>query len=110
RVIYPHATPEYFAEFAAHARELGVMLIGGCCGTTPAEISAIRSALEDDRKPKTRLEFSERALVVSLGEELRETGLATALRTGEWSVTVQLDPPLGGSSKGLVEVAQGLED
>ena len=23
RVIYPHATPEYFAEFAAHARELG---------------------------------------------------------------------------------------
>ena len=36
RVIYPHATPEYFAEFAAHARQLGARLIGGCCGTTPA--------------------------------------------------------------------------
>ena len=35
RVIYPHATPEYFAEFAAHARDLGARLIGGCCGTTP---------------------------------------------------------------------------
>ena len=40
RVIFPHATPEYFAEFAAHARDLGARLIGACCGTTPAEIAA----------------------------------------------------------------------
>jgi homocysteine S-methyltransferase len=110
RVIYPHATPEYFAEFAAHARELGAALIGGCCGTTPAEIAAIRSAIDAERKPRARLEFAERELVTSLGEDLRETGLATALRSGEWVVTVQLDPPLGGSSRGLVEVAQGLDD
>ena len=36
RVVYPHATPEYFAEFAAQARKLGAGVIGGCCGTTPA--------------------------------------------------------------------------
>ena len=34
RVIFPHATPEYFAEFAAQARNLGAGIIGGCCGTT----------------------------------------------------------------------------
>jgi len=45
RVIYPHATPDYFAEFAAHARNLGAKVIGGCCGTTPAEIAAIRAAV-----------------------------------------------------------------
>jgi homocysteine S-methyltransferase len=110
RVIYPHATPEYFAEFAAHARELGAAVIGGCCGTTPAEISAIRSSIEAGRKPRARLELAERELVVSLGEELRETGFASALRNGDWLVTVQLDPPLGGSSKGLVEVAAGLKE
>jgi methionine synthase / methylenetetrahydrofolate reductase(NADPH) len=110
RVIYPHATPEYFAEFAAHARELGAALIGGCCGTTPTEISAIHSAVEADRKPRARLEFAERELMVSLGEELKETGLASALRNGEWVVTIQLDPPLGGSSRGLVELAQALKD
>src|SRR5436309_15836025 len=55
RVIYPHATPEYFAEFAAHARDLGAKVIGGCCGTTPAEISAIRSAVEEERKPRAPL-------------------------------------------------------
>src|SRR5437660_1704090 len=37
RIIYPHATPEYFAEFTAQARSLGAKLIGGCCGTTPVE-------------------------------------------------------------------------
>jgi methionine synthase I (cobalamin-dependent)/5,10-methylenetetrahydrofolate reductase len=110
RVIYPHATPEYFAEFAAHARELGARVIGGCCGTTPAEIAAIRSAVEEERTPRAPLVFDERELVVSLGEEQRETGLQRALSEGEWVVTVQLDPPLGGNSSGLVEVARVLRE
>ena len=110
RVIYPHATPEYFAEFAAHARELGAKIIGGCCGTTPTEISAIRSAVEEERKPRARLDFEERELVVSLGEEQAETGLARALREGEWVVSIQLDPPLGGNIGGLVELSQALKD
>jgi homocysteine S-methyltransferase len=109
RVIYPHATPEYFAEFAAHARDLGAKVIGGCCGTTPAEIAAIRSAVEDERKPRAPLVFESPELVVALGEEQRETGLSRALAAGEWVVSVQLDPPLGGSSAGLVEVATALK-
>jgi homocysteine S-methyltransferase len=108
RVIYPHATPEYFAEFAAHARDLGARVIGGCCGTTPTEIAAIRAAIEEERRPRSRLDSDERELVVALGEEQRETELARALREGEFVVTVQLDPPLGGSSWGLLEVARTL--
>jgi methionine synthase I (cobalamin-dependent) len=110
RVIYPHATPEYFAEFAAHARDLGAKVIGGCCGTTPAEISAIRSAVEEERKPRAPLVFESPELVVALGEEQRETGLSRAFAAGEWVVSIQLDPPLGGSSAGLVEVAGALKE
>jgi homocysteine S-methyltransferase len=110
RVIYPHASPEYFAEFAAHARDLGARIIGGCCGTTPAEISAIRTAVEEDRQARAPLELDKRELVIALGEEQRETGLARALREGEWVVSVQLDPPLGGSSRGLLEVAAALKE
>jgi homocysteine S-methyltransferase len=110
RVIYPHAAPDYFAEFAAHARDLGARLIGGCCGTTPAEISAIRSSLEEERQPRAPLQFDERELVVALGEEQRETGLSRAFRQQEWVVSVQLDPPLGGSSSGLVELAHALKE
>jgi methionine synthase / methylenetetrahydrofolate reductase (NADH) len=110
RVIYPHASPEYFAEFAAHARDLGARIIGGCCGTTPAEIAAIKTAVDEERQARAPLELDERELIVALGEEQRETGLARALREREWVVSVQLDPPLGGSSRGLVEVAQALKD
>jgi methionine synthase I (cobalamin-dependent)/5,10-methylenetetrahydrofolate reductase len=110
RVIYPHAAPDYFAEFAAHARQLGARLIGGCCGTTPTEIAAIRAAVEEARVPRSRLEFAERELVEALGEEQRETGLARALREGEFVISVQLDPPLGGSARGLIEVTHALRE
>jgi homocysteine S-methyltransferase len=110
RVIYPHATPEYFGEFAAHARNLGAKVIGGCCGTTPAEITAIRSAVEDERKPRAPLVFDTPELVVALGEEQRETGLSRAFSAGEWVVSVQLDPPLGGNSAGLIEVSAALKE
>src|SRR5262245_3749240 len=84
RVVYPHATPEYFAEFAAHARELGARVIGGCCGTTPVEIAAIRSAVEEERQPRERLVFAERKLAVAPAAEVAETGLARDLREGRW--------------------------
>src|SRR5207244_9564540 len=39
------ASPEYFGEFAARAVAMGVRLVGGCCGTTPAHIRAMRERL-----------------------------------------------------------------
>src|SRR6478609_5534885 len=51
RLAFPHATPEYFGEFAARARALGAQVIGGCCGTTPAQIAAIRAAVDANREP-----------------------------------------------------------
>ena len=108
--IFPHATPDYFGEFAAHARDLGARVIGGCCGTTPAEIAAIRAAVEEQRQPRAQLVFEERELVVSLGEEQLETGLSRALREGEWVVSIQLDPPLGSNIRGLLEISQALKD
>ncbi len=109
RVIYPHATPEYFSEFAAHARDLGAMVIGGCCGTTPAEIAAIRAAIDGNHAARFRLDVTEAEAAMVFGEDLRETRLSQALRAKEFVLSVQLDPPLGGSSRGLIEVAQTLE-
>src|SRR5207248_7835434 len=88
--------------------DLGARLIGGCCGTTPAEISAIATALREERRPATPLDS--RGLAAALGEEQLETGLARALREREWVVSVQLDPPLGGSSRGLVDTARELKE
>ena len=110
RVIYPHATPEYFAEFAAHARRLGARLIGGCCGTTPVEIAAIASAVEEEREPAAPLVMLERELVEARhGQGPYETELARMLREGEWVTCVELDPPKGGTYDAMLSVARTLK-
>jgi methionine synthase / methylenetetrahydrofolate reductase (NADH) len=109
RVIYPHATPEYFAEFAAQARELGAGLIGGCCGTTPAEIAAIRLALDEGRRASAPFEVIESELAVAaMTPEREETSLERDLREGRFVVSVQVDPPLGANLEGLIELSTQL--
>ncbi|HET9323128.1 MAG TPA: bifunctional homocysteine S-methyltransferase/methylenetetrahydrofolate reductase [Gaiellaceae bacterium] len=110
RVVFPHATPEYFADFAAHARDLGARIIGGCCGTTPGEIGAIAEAVQVERAPSAPLVFHEREVKLSVVEQAEETRLAGMFREGEWVTSVQLDPPLGGSHRGMLEIAQALEN
>jgi 5-methyltetrahydrofolate--homocysteine methyltransferase len=39
-------TPELMADYACLARDLGVRIIGGCCGTMPRHLRAMREALE----------------------------------------------------------------
>jgi 5-methyltetrahydrofolate--homocysteine methyltransferase len=38
-------SPEEMAAFAQEMRDLGVDIIGACCGSTPAHIEAIRQAI-----------------------------------------------------------------
>lgn len=45
QVIYQE-TPEEFADFTKILLELGVSIIGGCCGTTPDHIRAIRQIVD----------------------------------------------------------------
>jgi homocysteine S-methyltransferase len=108
KIIFPHATPEYFAEFAAEAIELGATLVGGCCGTTPTEIGAIRSSIDDGRRPRAPFHAAERALAVAAATDEHETRLARDLRQGNWVVSIQLDPPLGGSHAGMLDVAAAI--
>lgn len=44
--LHYDGTPEIMADYAVLARDLGVRIIGGCCGTTPAHLRAMREALE----------------------------------------------------------------
>jgi methionine synthase I (cobalamin-dependent)/5,10-methylenetetrahydrofolate reductase len=110
RVIYPHATPEYFAEFAAHARRLGARIVGGCCGTTPTQIAAVRAALQAEREPVAPLVFVERELAAQPAEAPPETDLARALREGEWVTCVELDPPKGANPHSMLAVSRQLKE
>jgi methionine synthase / methylenetetrahydrofolate reductase(NADPH) len=110
RISFPHATPEYFAEFAARARALGAQVIGGCCGTTPAQIAAIRAAIDENRVAQPSPRAREREHVVAPVSAEEPTELARMLAAGEFVVSVQLDPPLGGSAAGLIDAARRIKE
>lgn len=49
KVVYPE-TPDFMAGKAGELISLGVSIIGGCCGTTPAHIRALRGAVDSCKR------------------------------------------------------------
>ena len=45
--IHYDGTPELMADYAVMARDAGARIVGGCCGTTPEHLRAMRAALEE---------------------------------------------------------------
>jgi 5-methyltetrahydrofolate--homocysteine methyltransferase len=99
-------TPEDFARFAESFRNLGVNLIGACCGSTPAHIRAMGSALSSRELPPlpekpaaTRLASRSRALAIGarelpvlIGERINPTArkaVAQALQQENWGFITQ---------------------
>jgi len=110
RIVFPHATPAYFEEFAAQARALGARLIGGCCGTTPAQIAAIREAVDANRRPAGSFLVRERKRATPFEPTAEETQLERMLRDDEFAISVQVDPPLGANPEALIETARAVRE
>lgn len=49
RTVYPES-PDFMAEKAMELLEIGVQIIGGCCGTTPEHIRALRKVVDGYRR------------------------------------------------------------
>jgi 5-methyltetrahydrofolate--homocysteine methyltransferase len=61
--IHYDGTPALMADYAVLARDAGARIIGGCCGTTPEHLRAMRAALETrPRGPRPTLETIAAAL------------------------------------------------
>jgi methionine synthase I (cobalamin-dependent)/5,10-methylenetetrahydrofolate reductase len=92
------ATPEYFATYARQAADLGIAYIGGCCGTTPAHIAAMRAALKPvTATPRITAPPPSTAIAIDLNpaEELPPTTFAQRLADKAFVVSVEIDPPRG---------------
>jgi methionine synthase I (cobalamin-dependent)/5,10-methylenetetrahydrofolate reductase len=110
RVVFPHATPAYFGEFAAQARALGAGIIGGCCGTTPAQIAAIRAAVDENLAPAGPLLVREREQASTPSAASERTLLQRLFDDRTFVVSVQLDPPLGANPEALIETGRAVRD
>lgn len=121
------ATPDYFADYAVRFAKAGVQLIGGCCGTTPRHIAAMRKALDEHFGVTTSFTNSmvkeaettrpveiingKASLATLIEEEVilpqqgTLTGLQAKLAAGEFVVSIELDPPKGLNPSKILEGA-----
>ena len=110
RVVFPHATPDYFAEFAAQARRLGAGSSAAAAGRR--RLRSRRSARRSTRSGR-RLGRSSSASArwpTPPTAATEETKLARMLREQEFVVSVQLDPPLGANNSALIEAGRTLRE
>jgi homocysteine S-methyltransferase len=111
RILYP-ATPDYFADFARAFREAGASVIGGCCGTSPAHIAAMRRTLDEDvpvEHPRLSLAAAEPRPDRPPGVE-GPTRLASRLAEGRFVIAVEVDPPRGFATQRLIAAARLLAE
>lgn len=121
RLIY-RSTPEYFADFAASAVEAGAAIVGGCCGTTPVHIAAMRKALDQathsDQAARGDDANSNAGASISTPETPTPTLIALSdAPTGvqaklgkKFLRCVEIDPPKGLNPQKAIEGARMLKD
>ena len=114
RYIY-FSTPAYMAGYATQLAAVGVRVIGGCCGTTPEHIAAMRHALAE---PVAR------AAGLTIPAELRssrpaepepaarpQTPTPLAQKLGRtFVVSVEIDPPRGVHDRRELDGCRRLKD
>jgi homocysteine S-methyltransferase len=131
RLLY-QATPEYFGGFVPRFVGLGVKLLGGCCGTTPDHIEAMRRALDElqpeevkkfapgtasyifspphhDPGPETH-EQSSLQKTLDKVTNCEPTELARKLADGKYVVSVELLPPKGINPTRMLQAASRMAE
>jgi methionine synthase I (cobalamin-dependent)/5,10-methylenetetrahydrofolate reductase len=113
-VHYP-ASPAYMAAIVPALRAAGCTVIGGCCGTTPDHVSAIRQAMAHPMPPAVLLPAPPRAgdEVAGDGGEIRAPLSRSRSLAEYWGqrffVSVELDPPRGPNAARVLEAARQLQ-
>lgn len=108
-------SPEYMAEYARRFVAAGARIVGGCCGTTPAHIRAIRDALRTIRpehrrhlhEPLPKLEGPGETAAVPMDEK---SALGAGLAGKRFVTLVELVPPRGTDIGPVLEAAAMLRE
>src|SRR5215468_1389873 len=106
-------SPEYMASYAKKFVQHGVRIVGGCCGTTPEHIKAIRMAVQSHgfsgsrgAKAVTSIESTSAAPPPALQAK---SPLGAKLARGEFIKIVEMIPPVGHDYAEAIERAKYLE-
>ena len=115
RTIYL-CNPEYFGEYAKRFMQIGVHIVGGCCGTTPDHIKWVASAArantpggkESIIKILDVKEEDAEGIVVTPTEQ--KSNLAKKIHDGKFVIEAELTPPKGCDPAKAIEKAKQLKE
>ena len=100
--------PEYFARELSRLAAEGVRILGGCCGTTPQHIAALRTALDALPEALPAAPASKPAAVTKPVVETDDAFLRK-LRTGQRVIAVELDSPKDADLTAYLKGARRLQ-
>jgi homocysteine S-methyltransferase len=113
------AGPDYLGRMVGDMLAAGAAIVGGCCGTTPEHIAAMRAAI--DERVESLMPTATTAPVVAPAATIRaEAGsttdsppppsrLARALADGRYVISVEIDPPRSVRIERTIEAARLLQ-
>ena len=100
--------PEYFARELVRIAADGVRILGGCCGTTPDHIAALRAAL--DALPAGQSAVPAAAVFTAVRPEVeKDDAFLRKLNAGQKVIAVELDSPKDADLTGYLEGARRLQ-
>jgi homocysteine S-methyltransferase len=108
-------SPDYMASYARKFINTGVRLVGGCCGTTPDHIRAIKTAVRSLAPGAARSGAKPAAAAAPIAPLLppvareQKSRMANTLARGGFAVTVEVIPPRGFQTDSLIEHARNLK-
>jgi homocysteine S-methyltransferase len=108
------ASPEYLAEYARRYVTLGVSIVGGCCGTTPEHIRAVKAMVKMLHPPKAKpipisaTPVAEAASAIVVPAKPEEKSAFGKKLGKKFVISVELDPPRGTDPKKVIEGATEL--
>lgn len=100
--------PEYFARELSRLATEGVRILGGCCGTTPQHIAALRTALDALPEALPAAPAAKPAAAAKPAVETDDVFLRK-LRAGQRVIAVELDSPKDANLTAYLEGARRLQ-
>ena len=100
--------PEYFARELSRLASEGVRILGGCCGTTPQHIAALRTALDALPEALPAAPAAKPAATAKPAVETDDVFLRK-LRAGQRVIAVELDSPKDADLTAYLEGARRLQ-
>ncbi|MDZ4743751.1 MAG: bifunctional homocysteine S-methyltransferase/methylenetetrahydrofolate reductase [Verrucomicrobiota bacterium] len=103
--------PEYFAAIAKRFLEEGVSIVGGCCGTTPAHIRALRAGIGKQEPVHEKVFTEKKSIIEPLSASVQEEDetILDIIKKRTLIVT-ELDPPKTMNTGKFIDGAKALKE